>query len=599
MEIGRATTDGSGRFRLDAPRTSSPRHDQFGAVALASGYGVGWVELDPDAGQPTVDITLRPEQVIQGRLFDVQGQPARDVKVSVSAIRRVLRRARNPAPEDFEGPAFWWAHPDDLPGWPRPVTTGSDGRFTVHGIGPGVRVSLSVHDPRFASQSIEAATDDASSTKPLTIALAPARTVTVRVTYADTGKPVPHAQVSISMLGRQQLGGGAGPIISETDAEGRFRANVGLADHGAVAAAPPSGQPYLAKLEYINWPKGVVQQSVDVALPRGVMIRGRVVEHGSEKPIAGAIVTASPHAMPNDPRPGRSRPVQSTADGSFELTVLPGPGYLVVRELSDDYVLQELGSNLFHEGQPGGRRYYAHAFIACDPKPGRASRDVRVVLRQGITVEGRVVGPDGQPVQDSWMFGRLHFGAEFSTFRWWHGDQHGTARGGRFELHGLEPDREIPVHFLDPHRKLGATARIAGKSAPGEPVTVRLAPCGTATARLVGPDGKPIGGFRHPRLISMVVTPGPVAGPRARQGRALLADEDILPIIDPINYEQSPVSDPQGRIVFPALIPGAAYRIADATRIREGVDPQVRKEFTVQPGETLDLGEVRIENPRQ
>jgi hypothetical protein len=131
-----------------------------------------------------------------------------------------------------------------------------------------------------------------------------------------------------------------------------------------------------------------------------------------------------------------------------------------------------------------------------------------------------------------------------------------------------------------------------------EPVAVRLARCGTATARLVGLDGKPIGGFRHPRLISMVVTLGPIAGPRARQGTDLLVDEDFLPLIDPIHYEQSPVSDPQGRIVFPALIPGAAYRIADATRIREGVDPQVRKEFTVRPGETLDLGEIRIEKPQ-
>ena len=131
-----------------------------------------------------------------------------------------------------------------------------------------------------------------------------------------------------------------------------------------------------------------------------------------------------------------------------------------------------------------------------------------------------------------------------------------------------------------------------------EPVAVRLAACGTATARLVGADGKPIGGFRHPRLIWMVVTPGPIAGPRARQEKALFADEAMLSLIDPINYEKAPVSDPQGRIVFPALIPGAAYRIVDATRIREGVDPQVRKEFTVQPGETLDLGEIRIEKPQ-
>ena len=88
-EFGRASTDRSGRFRVDIPRISSSQHDEFGAVALAPGYGAGWLGgLDPDADQPTADITLRPERVIHGRLFDVQGQPARHIKVSVTAIRR-------------------------------------------------------------------------------------------------------------------------------------------------------------------------------------------------------------------------------------------------------------------------------------------------------------------------------------------------------------------------------------------------------------------------------------------------------------------------------------------------------------------------------
>ena len=93
IPIGDARADGSGRFRIDAPRTSSSRHEAFGAVALAPGYGVGWVELDPDDDQPAADITLRPEQVIHGRLFDLQGRPVPDVTVSVSSIGRDLPQA--------------------------------------------------------------------------------------------------------------------------------------------------------------------------------------------------------------------------------------------------------------------------------------------------------------------------------------------------------------------------------------------------------------------------------------------------------------------------------------------------------------------------
>src|SRR5262249_32921971 len=76
LPIADARADGSGRFHIEAPRTSSARYDRFGAVALAPGYGAGWVELDPDAEQPVADITLRPEQVIQGRLFDLPCRPA-------------------------------------------------------------------------------------------------------------------------------------------------------------------------------------------------------------------------------------------------------------------------------------------------------------------------------------------------------------------------------------------------------------------------------------------------------------------------------------------------------------------------------------------
>ena len=41
-------------------------------------------------------------------------------------------------------------------------------------------------------------TDENSSKKPLAIALQPARTLSGRVTYADTGKPVPNVRVGVN-----------------------------------------------------------------------------------------------------------------------------------------------------------------------------------------------------------------------------------------------------------------------------------------------------------------------------------------------------------------------------------------------------------------
>ncbi len=319
-ELGWASCDLSGRFRVDVPRTSSSRHDEFGAVALAPGYGAAWVDLDPDADQPPAEIALRPEQVIHGRLFDLQGRPARDVKLSVTTIRRFLPMAPNPRPENLEGPQFAWTHPDDLPGWPSPAITGADGRFTLHGVGPGLRVFLSVADPRFSSEFIEINTDAASTAQPLSFALQPARTITGRVTYADTGKPVPDARVTVYGLVYRN-GVRVPPTTTVADADGRFRVNP--RSHGVnMSADPPDGQPYLDTTKSVVWPKGAITHSIDFALPRGVMMRGKVTEKGSGRPISAAIVAYHPHRTAND----RSSPTREPPGRDHGRRIVRAPG---------------------------------------------------------------------------------------------------------------------------------------------------------------------------------------------------------------------------------------------------------------------------------
>jgi protocatechuate 3,4-dioxygenase beta subunit len=593
--IGHASTDGSGRFRLDAPRTSSSRYDRLSAIAVAPGYGLGWLDLDPDIDEPSADLALVPEQVIRGRLFDIAGRPARGVTVSVWSILRTLQRdPRDPRFERSDGLTYRWSRAHDMPGWPRPATTDADGRFTLHGIGRGLHVSLAVIDPRFALQVIELKTDADAETKPLTMALQPARVLTGRVTHADTGKPVDHARIIVyNLFGRAATR----TIDYQTDADGRFRANPEPGEVVGVMAVPPEGEPYLSAQTRYTWAKGQVEHSVDLALPRGVLIRGKVTEEGSGKPVPGATVmyVLSLGSTPNRGN-GAARPVETQPDGSFQLAIRPEPGRLAIQAPSDDYVFNEASQGLLFQGRPGGRRIYTHAVLACDPKPDGTGQEVSVALRRGATVQGRVVGPDDRPVRDAWLISRLILRPDTVPWRSWRPDEHGTAREGRFELHGLDHDTEVPVYFLDPKGRMGATARFSGRSMTQGPITVRLEPCGTAKARLVGPDGMPLPGFAQPWLISMDVTPQGTAGPNGRNPNPLPADGDLLTRIDPVNYPQDPAADAQGRIAFPALIPGATYRLLG--RVPRAVrSPQLNRAFTVKPGETMDLGDIRIEKP--
>lgn len=268
--IGHVDADRSGRFRLDAPRMSSSRNEAFMAVALAPGYGAGWVKIDPDADEPAADISLQPEQVIQGRLLDLQGRPAQGVVVSVSSIRREVVLDSGPQLEGrvtADGPKYWWARVNDNPAWPKPAITDAGGRFTIHGLGRGFKTRLSIIDPRFPLEEIEVETDDSPGAKLLRRALQPAKIFTGRVTYADTGEPVPHARLEVLASAAGQ--GGNRPTYFHTDADGRFRVNPSPGERFTIFALPPAGQLYIGVSKGVDWPKGAVEQSIDLALSRG------------------------------------------------------------------------------------------------------------------------------------------------------------------------------------------------------------------------------------------------------------------------------------------------------------------------------------------
>ncbi len=602
VRLGGGRADGLGRFRFDALRTSSTRHEDFLAVAMAPGHGIGWVMLDPDSDQPEAEISLRPEQVIHGRVFDVQGRPVPGVAVSVTSIQSDIPRARaslhdRSVHRRVDAVSFWSRDVLDDPAWPRPSSTDAEGRFTVRGVGRNLKANLAARHPRFAPQLIEVATDDEGESKAVTAALVPPQIVNVRVTYADTGRPVPRAplwvasnQARVSRVDE-----------SETDADGRTRINSWPTERGyGVTAYPPEGEPYLVARASVNWPKGALEQTLDIVLPRGIEVRGKVTEAGSGRPVAGARVdfTARQGAMGQD----MAMPVHTGPDGTFRLGAEPKPGYLIVRAPEDDLVFQAVGSRLVLDGRPGGTRLYSHAYAALDLKPGMGSQEVNLTVRRGVTVRGRVVGPDGQPVGDAWIFSRLILDPSRGPWTSWAGSYHGKLRNGQFEVGGFDPDAEesVPVYFLEPERKLGAVVNLSARSAARGPVTVRLEPCGSARAWLVDPEGKPITKLERNLSVRMVMTPGPVANyfPNEKTPGELAADEGQLETVDPINYPTFPAPEANGRLTLPVLIPGALYRVVDFTMyVRGQAGPELGKAFTVEPGQKLNLGDVRVARP--
>ena len=87
----------------------------------------------------------------------------------------------------------------------------------------------------------------------------------------------------------------------------------------------PEGQPYLGVSKVFNWPKGAVEYPLDLALPRGVVIRGKVTEEGSGKPVAGARISFGTRRTAESAGASNGR-AASGSDGSFPIAVSAQPG---------------------------------------------------------------------------------------------------------------------------------------------------------------------------------------------------------------------------------------------------------------------------------
>src|SRR5262249_28011346 len=155
--------------------------------------------------------------------------------------------------------------------------------------------------------------------------------------------------------------------------KGRFRFVPPLGKKLAIWAYPPAGQPYLIQSASLTWAAAdVIKKGIQLALPRGLLVRGTITGKPSGQPVAGAAVEFV-RFSDNNPfanAPGTSPRAVSSAQGRFELTVVPGPGHLLIKGPTPDYLHEEVSPKKLY-GTAYGRdwRYYPDALVALNLKP--------------------------------------------------------------------------------------------------------------------------------------------------------------------------------------------------------------------------------------
>ncbi len=224
-----------------------------------------------------------------------------------------------------------------------------------------------------------------------------------RVSAADTGRPLRRARVSIGSQTPGQM-----PIVANTNSLGVFEARDVPAGAYTVAASRAG---YLA-MQFgerqpgetgatVDVPPGGIVDRVDMALPRGAVLTGRITDELGE-PYPGVQV----HALALRYRLGKrvQTPVGiATTDdaGQFRIAGLPPGSYHVVASSSETWRNEKKETLAFAATYyPGGSADLAQP-IALGPSQHRAGLDFSLQSGRAATISGRVVREDGQPAANA------------------------------------------------------------------------------------------------------------------------------------------------------------------------------------------------------
>jgi RNA polymerase sigma factor (sigma-70 family) len=547
--------------------------------------------------QEATEVELRltaKEQIIRGRVLAPDGAAAAGVRLRVIRLGDVAREiVQGDTEQDHQSL-----------GWPGPVVSDAEGRFAVSGIDPEQGVWLQVEDDRYAPEAFGLREMD----QPAEVRLKPAQVIEGRVVAADTGKAVAGVKLTARVAGQYWMPGrytvpdslGISARVlpppsldAVTGSDGRFRFRPPVGTKTVIEVHPPADSPYLAVYKGVGWSKGVVRQTLAVELPRGVVVRGQVVDQDGN-PVAGASVRFASPAQGNpafqpDVIQGRWRIIRAGKDGRFSLTAPAGPVRLLAHGPTHEYQVRayRYWSRLEKEPErwglreplPTEQRFYTHAEQPLQLTLTENVPEVRLLLRRGQTVAGRVLDPNGKAVQTAVLL----CGEKVSPVR------DGAVlplpvRAGRYELPGCAAGRVYPVLFLDAVNGWGAAVDLtAGRGAGPE---VRLARCGSACVRLVDERGEPLAGQSVKLKLLTERSFSAAMPPLERE-----ADGHTDSWYDPLNYGGDRRSDAEGWLTLLSLIPGARY----ALKYADG-DGLLREtpEFRVEPGEQLQLPDLAI-----
>jgi hypothetical protein len=249
---------------------------------------------------------VKDDLPIQGRILNLEGKPVAGARVRIADALYIPKKddlttwlaAVKAGQKETDRYNVDWLHLIELYSTAfdlliPPATTGRDGRFQIKGIGRERLARLRIEGPTIATQivTVQTRSDEAiyyqrtDNPKPrihtyygvaLEILAAPPRSVVGVVRDKDTGKPLAGVTVETEV-------GSGEAVRTTTDKDGRYRLD-GLTKVEREIMAMTDDMPYLPALRTVEDTPGLDAVTFDIALKRGVWIKGRVFDKATGKP---------------------------------------------------------------------------------------------------------------------------------------------------------------------------------------------------------------------------------------------------------------------------------------------------------------------------
>lgn len=613
----RATTGADGRFQFTVERSllarARSRRLRFSGplvAAFAEGYGPDWTD-ELMVGDPGgIVLKLVADDVpITGRLLDLEGRPVSGVKVRVIQVdatpqgdlSRWLKAIQKEAIGFEAFVHFTRSLPTGLSALIRPVTTDSDGRFRIAGSGRERLVSLLLEGPNIEIQVLNVMTRGGPSTSirfkrsdaeelmksseivihavGFDVVAAPTRAVEGFVKDAATGLPLQGVVIRAALgyrngfIDRYPLTDWPGMFGRvTTDVSGHYRLT-GLPVREAVElrAVPAESTPHLPASREFSNPPGVDPTRLDFTLKRGVLVRGRVTDRSTGKPVAALVEyhpavknenVESPHYL------GLFEILPTQDDGSYSIAALPGPGVVAATALGDRFLTADLAgveqasdAGPFPNIQGLTSPRQCHAFGLITPEKSAESCQCDLALTPGPEPAVTILDSEGKPLAGALVSGIPP--ADVVREGWWQSRETAVFRVTGLTDHRI---RRLMIH----HEARRLAGSLAVRDSERGPLVAQLHPWCVVTGRLVDRDGRPRSGVR-------------------------LSYQESIPGMRPFSWHfpRDVTTDANGRFSFEGLVPGLEYTVKVVPAGAEESAQRVGDAHLLQPGEVKTLGDVR------